>query len=173
MALHPLDNPKTFALDRGNVIASIDMLADQAKQAWSEAKRIHIPESFRDIDHIVMNGMGGSGLAGHIVEAAFRDKLTIPFFLTHSYKIPKHVGKKTLYIISSYSGDTEEVLASYEEAKRRGAHVLGIASGGVLGEKIKKGALTGYCFKPVYNPGKKPRFALGYSIFGVLGLLDA
>lgn len=170
--MHLLDDQKYLAkLDRSRVIRAIELLPEQARQAWREARTIKLPASYRRVHEIVMNGMGGSGLAGHIVEAAFRSRLRVPFFLTHSYDVPAHVRAHTLYILSSYSGDTEEVLVTMKAARARGAKLVGIAAGGALGRAIERGRLPGYKFFPTYNPGNVPRLGQGYMIFGVLGLL--
>jgi hypothetical protein len=44
------------------------------------------------------------------------------------------VGRDSLVIASSYSGNTEESLSSFEEAQRRGARVLVLTTGGKIAE---------------------------------------
>lgn len=172
--MHLLDNQKQFSkYDRSGILRSIDLLAEQAEQAWQESHNISLPAGYNEVHEIVMNGMGGSGLAGHVIEAAFRDRLRVPFFLTHSYDVPAHVRAHTLYILSSYSGNTEEILSSRDTAQKMDAKLLAISSGGLLGKDIEKGRIPGYLFSGSKNIGNQPRFGLGYTIFGVLGLLRA
>ncbi len=171
--MHQLDDAKLRAgLDRSGAVRAIDLLGEQARQAWREARALKFPASYTHVEEIVMNGMGGSGLAGHIIEAAFRGRLRVPFFLTHSYEVPAHVGSRSLFILSSYSGATEEVLMSLRLARARHAKLLGIASGGALGRAIRSGT-PGYKFFATYNPGNVPRLGQGYMIFGLLGVLAA
>jgi len=64
------------------------------------------------------------------------------------------------------SGTTEEVLACFEEAKKRDARILAISSGGDLGKLVKDEKINGYIFEPKFNPSDQPRMGLGYSILG-------
>ena len=56
----------------------------------------------------------------------------VPFEICSQYQAPRYVNNKTLFIASSYSGNTEEVLSALEDAKTKGAHIVAIASGGKL-----------------------------------------
>ncbi len=172
--MSPLDKPQDRQhYDRAGIYRAIELLPEQAKQAWAEARRIVLPAPYRRAREAVMSGMGGSGLAGHLIESAFRDRLRAPFFLLHGEEAPHYLGPETLVFLSSYSGTTEEVLNFWQEARQRRAKLLGLTSGGDLGQAITRGALRGYRFSPTYNPGDKPRFGLGYLFFGLLGLLRA
>jgi glucose/mannose-6-phosphate isomerase len=77
------------------------------------------------------------------------------------------VGPGTLCALSSYSGDTEEVLALYEEAQRRQAARVALASGGEL---ERRAARDGVPCAPL-PAGLPPRAALGYSLVSLLELL--
>ncbi len=132
------------------------------------------------IDTIVINGMGGSNLGGYIMQAVFKDKLKIPLLIEPGYEAPAYVNKNTLYIVSSYSGTTEEPLAAYTIAKRRGAKIMVITSD--TDNKLSKLALRDnvahYFFATDANPSKQPRLGLGYEVasllllFKKLGLLS-
>ena len=69
----------------------------------------------------------------------------------------------TLVILVSYSGETEETLACYEEAKKRHAPTVIITSGGAL----KKAAQI------LVPPGFLPRNAFPYLFFPLLNVLQA
>jgi glucose/mannose-6-phosphate isomerase len=170
--MNNLDNINQIKkLDSQNMIGSIDLLPAQIKQASAEVNKIDIPDDYKKVDNVVINGMGGSGLGAHIIQSVFFKKLRVPIANIHSYDLPGVVDKNTLYIISSYSGNTEEPVGSYEAARKRGAKILGIASEGKLANLIKQGKIPGYVFSPKYNPCNQPRIGIGYSVFGLLGLL--
>lgn len=158
-------------LDSSNILGSIELLPKQIEQAWQEVGKIEIPEEYKQVNKVVINGMGGSGLGAHIIQSVYFKKLKVPFGNIHSYSLPGMVDKDTLYILSSYSGNTEEPLATIELANKKGAKSLGISAGGKLGELIKKNKIPGYLFKPRYNICGQPRMGIGYSVTGLLGLL--
>ena len=88
-----------------------------------------------DIANIVYSGMGGSALAAYLSETWPGHRL--PFEVVRQYHLPKYVGPKTLVIVSSYSGNTEEELSTVAEAAKAGAQIVAIASNGQLAELAK------------------------------------
>jgi glucose/mannose-6-phosphate isomerase len=116
--------------------------------------------SLDQFDNIVLSGLGGSGIAGRIIKSYFFDKCPLPIEVVSDYILPHYAGKRTLAIMCSYSGNTEETLAMYNEAKARGSKIICIATGGKLAEMAKNDdnlfyqALSGF----------QPRMALGYSL---------
>lgn len=113
-----------------------------------------------NFDHIVIGGLGGSGIAGRIVKNYFSDKIDFPVEIVSDYIFPRFVNSKTLVILSSYSGNSEETLALFHQAKERKSKVLVITSGGEL-ERLS--LLEGFT---VYKaePHLEARMALGYSL---------
>ncbi len=113
---------------------------------------------------IVLSGLGGSAIGGDLVRSYIADEIKVPFLINRNYKLPKFVNSNTLVIISSYSGNTEETIASYKEAKKRKAKILCITSGGEVANfanKQKDPAI-------LIPGGLPPRAALGYSFFPLL-----
>lgn len=170
--MNTLDNlQKIKKLDSGRVLDSIEALGSQISQAWQEVKGLKLPLTFKNFDKIVVNGMGGSALGADIIRSLFADRLKAPLILINSYHLPKCLDSKTLYIMSSYSGTTEEVLYSLAQARRKQAKTFGIASGGRLGDLIRRKKISGYIFNPQSNPSGQPRMGLGYSLGAQLGVL--
>lgn len=83
-------------------------------------------------DNVVLGGMGGSALAALI--GTTWPGLSVPFQIVRDYDIPEYVSEKTLFIASSYSGNTEETLSALEQAEAKNATVVVIAYGGKLEE---------------------------------------
>ncbi len=110
---------------------------------------------------ILVAGMGGSAIGGDILRAYLLDRCRIPLFVNRSYTLPAFAGEDTLVIASSYSGDTEETLSAYEEARRRGAQILVISSGGEL---TRRASEKGHALIAIPG-GLAPRCALGYGFF--------
>lgn len=169
--MNTLDHLKQIKkLDPGRVLESIEMLGEQFNQAWQEIGRVKTPASHKKINKILINGMGGSALGSQITRSVFFDQLKIPFGIINSYQLPASLDKNTLYIISSYSGNTEEPLSTFLAARKRGAKIFGLTSGGKLANWIKQQKLPGYIFNTPFNPSQQPRLGLGYSFGAQLGL---
>lgn len=104
-------------------------------------------------DNVVLGGMGGSALAALI--GTTWPGLSVPFQIVRDYDIPEYVSEKTLFIASSYSGNTEETLSALEQAEAKNATVVVIAYGGKL-EEIA--AQKQYPFLKLPDTGQ-PRYA--------------
>lgn len=111
-------------------------------------------------NNIVAGGLGGSGIGARIAKVLFIDKLAIPVEVISDYILPAYVNSKSLVILSSYSGNTEETLAMFDEAKERGATIICISTGGKLQQKAEENGVKVY---PA-EPGFQPRMALGYPL---------
>lgn len=159
-------------LDKSNSFGSIEQLGDQIQHIWEIADGIEFDESYRDVDLVVVCGMGGSALGTHVIETVFKEELKVPVVIARDYTLPNYVNEKTLVIGSSYSGNTEETLAATQDGIERGAKVTAISSGGKLAEMMKKHNLPALIFEPKYNPSNQPRMALGYSVFGQIALFS-
>jgi glucose/mannose-6-phosphate isomerase len=152
---------------------TIQKYPDQLKQSWEEVRGIHLPTEYKSVQNIVYCGMGGSALGARMVDSLFRDRLNIPLQIVNDYRIPSYVDDKTLVIVASYSGTTEETLASLEDATRKRAKIFGIASGGPLAEKLESANLPCYIFDPKNNPSKQPRMSLGYFVGTFIAILTS
>lgn len=161
------------ALDKNQVASSIEKLPDQIKQAWQESSKIQFPESYKRAKNVVINGMGGSGLGPELLSYLYKGKLKIPLIVTHDYNLPGFVNEDSLVILSSYSGTTEEVLNAAEQSISKKSKVAGITEGGLLGEFLDKNNLPYYKIKADHNPSQQPRFGLGYSVAGLLGMFNS
>jgi glucose/mannose-6-phosphate isomerase len=173
-----LDNlSQTKRLDRGEVYKSIETLPDQVRQVLEDARLIKVPREFSavkgGISQVVVNGMGASNLGAGVVKAVFADQIKLPISIVPGYAVPANVGKNTLYIISSYSGNTEEPLSVYREVKKRGAKIMAITSRGKgkLEKLMIKENIPGYIYAPEFNPSGVPRIGLGYNVFGLAVML--
>lgn len=169
------NNNKQFSKSgAGGVAESISLLADQMRQVLDEQHLIKIPREYGKVKQAVVSGMGGSNIGAGIVKAVFSDRVKAPISIVPGYEVPAYVDKNTLYILSSYSGTTEEPLSTYKEAKKRGAKIIAITAGGknnVLEKLMMKENIPGYIFKPEYNPSGQPRLGIGYSAFGMAVLM--
>lgn len=160
-------------LDKENVLGSVEQLAEQVNHAWEETKQLTVPENYKNTTSVVVSGMGGSALGADVIHSLFADTLKVPFEVVNSYSLPGYVNENTVVVLSSYSGTTEETLSCAEEAQKKHAKIAIITAGGKLKELAEKLKCPAYIIHPTYNPSNQPRMAIGYSVFGQLGLFHA
>lgn len=151
---------------------SIKKLPQQCRQAYEESLDVALPSDYQDVERVVICGMGGSALGPEIVKDNFGKHLAIPLQVNRRYTLPYQVDGRDLVVLSSYSGNTEEVLSCGGEALRRGARIIVVTTGGKLAELAGKETIPLYQFEPRYNPSQQPRLGLGYSVFGIIGLFS-
>ena len=155
------------AADPGNMLDRIKDLPKQVRDAWSIARAAQLPPAHGDVRNITVVGMGGSAIGGDLAAALLADELKVPMSVHRDYGLPAYVGRDSLVIASSYSGNTEETLSSFGEAQRRGARVLVLTTGGRIAELARAAKYPVIAFS--YTA--QPRAALGYSLGLVLGAL--
>jgi glucose/mannose-6-phosphate isomerase len=158
---------KITAADPGGMLQRIKDLPMQVKDAWRIAQGSELPAEYRDAKNITVLGMGGSAIGGEFAAALLADELTVPMSVHRDYGLPAYVGKDSLVVASSYSGNTEETLSGFEEARARGARVVAMTTGGKLAASAKSAGFPVVSFQ--YQA--QPRAALGYSLALVLGLV--
>lgn len=110
--------------------------------------------------HVIMGGLGGSGIGAAIAKTYFFNSFPIPVDAINNYSLPAYVNDKSLVILNSYSGNTEETLAMYEDAKAKGCTILIIASGGKLLEIAKE---KDHHYN-ILELGYQPRMTIGYGL---------
>src|SRR5437660_5534301 len=110
--------------DPDNMLERIKGLAGQVRDGWKIATSATLPPAYADVRNITVAGMGGSAIGGDLALALLTDELKIPAMVHRDYGLPAFVGRDSLVIVSSYSGNTEETLSGFEEARKRGAKIL-------------------------------------------------
>lgn len=139
------------------------------REALTIGRAAQFKNTDKKFDNIVISGLGGSGIGGKIVSQLLADHCALPIICTSDYVLPAFVSNKTLVIISSYSGDTEETVAAMQEAVAKGAEIACVTSGGKIGAYAKENGLN-HIIIPGGNP---PRSMFGYSSVQLLFVLKA
>lgn len=157
-------------VDSMRVFDALTLFPDQIKTTWQQALSSDIPEI--KCKAVVVTGMGGSSNAAKIIQGLYEDDLKIPFVVHNDYGLPAWVNSETLVVANSYSGNTEETISGIEIAKKAGAKILGLATGGKVGEMIKSHEIYGSLITPgETNPPNFPKSGLGVSLGGLMGSL--
>lgn len=154
--------------DPEGMLDRIKELPAQVRDAWSIARRATIPPAFGDVRNVVLAGMGGSAIGGDLAAALLAGELRVPMSVHRDYGLPAYVGRDSLVLCSSYSGNTEETLSSFDEAKKRGAKVVALTTGGRLAQLAQANGFPLVTF----SYAARPRATLGYSLTLVLGALS-
>lgn len=125
--------------------------------------------ALKSTDKFLVVGMGGSHLAADLL------KVWDPGFdviVSQDYELPElseNALKDRLVILSSYSGNTEEVLSAFEEAGAKNLPRAIVSIGGKLLELAQKHKLP-YVQMP--DTGIQPRSALGFNLIALLKLMN-
>jgi len=126
------------------------------------------PIKFRDINHIVFSGMGGSGSIGDLFLSVL-SKTSIHVTVVKGYVLPKTVDSKTLVVATSVSGNTLETITTVESAKEIGCNVVCFSSGGKLQEFCQKNNIS-HRNIPIYS---NPRASFPAYVYSILKTLNS
>lgn len=155
-------------LDTTGMLAALEGLPVQCTSAcWDLARQVELPE-IEAISNIVVTGLGGSAIGGDLLRVYAADKVSVPITVNRDYGLPKFVGPDTLVFAVSYSGNTEETVSAYEEARTKGASIIVISTGGKLGELAQRDRV------PLIGVpcGISPRAATGFLFIPTLRILQ-
>ncbi|MEX0870029.1 MAG: bifunctional phosphoglucose/phosphomannose isomerase [Candidatus Spechtbacterales bacterium] len=153
--------------DKQNMRQVILELPYQFTQGHERASGEGKKYAHKKFENIVIAGMGGSALSGEILQMLREELgLKVPVFINKDYNLPLEANKKSLIIISSYSGNTEETLSAYKEARKNKFHTAVITTGG----KLRRAALKDKTPLVEIPAGVQPRLALGYQFGAILAL---
>jgi glucose/mannose-6-phosphate isomerase len=117
--------------------------------------------------NVVFAGMGGSALSAFLSRTW--PTIKEPFEVVRGYDLPSYVDGDTLFIASSYSGNTEEELSCLEQAEKAGAQIVVMSSGGQLVE-IAKAKNYPLVLIPSHM---QPRYATLYSYSALIRILES
>jgi len=107
---------------------------EQVEQAVRDLPPLDRVPGRDEIEHVVVLGMGGSGIAGDVMVSVAGPFMPVPVVVCKSYEPPSFAGPSTLCFALSFSGNTEETLEAAQTAALAGARMVVIASGGDLAE---------------------------------------
>jgi len=149
--------------DLGRMYDVYDKWPQIAKDAYnSEIEAV----DFKDIDHVVFSGMGGSGTIGDLFSSIL-SKTNLHTTVVKGYVLPKTVDENTLVVATSVSGDTAETLYTLESASKKNCKVIGFSSGGMIESFCTKNNIQYRKIPEIHSPRASfPNFV--YSILKTL-----
>ncbi len=139
-----------------------------AEKQWEQLTHeynVSLPDG-SGILNVVLAGMGGSALPAVYLRSWPGTK--VPFEIVRDYELPEYVGDQTLFISSSYSGNTEETLSALAVAESRGARIVVISAGGKLADVAHE---KNYPLLTIPS-GIQPRMCTFYFLAALLQILE-
>ncbi len=163
-----LDRATVTRIDTSDQITDILALPEHLRDALWKAESANLG-SWDSPSGLVVAGMGGSGMGGLLARAILGDHAVRPILTTRDYGLPPWTTPDTTVLCTSYSGNTEEVLACYEAAGALGAHRVVATTGGKLAKMARK---DGVPVIPMAG-GLRSRAAIGYVTVAALEVAAA
>jgi len=145
------------SLGFGDALAAMPEQLAAAHELAGKVPASSLPDASA-FDRVVTLGMGGSGIAGNILQAVGTATLPVPVTVLKHYRTPAFVNDRTLAFALSYSGDTEETVEMARGALAAGATLVAISKGGELARLAQE---SGSLHVPCPDDILMPRLALG------------
>jgi glucose/mannose-6-phosphate isomerase len=122
-------------------------------------------ENWKQFQRFVVIGMGGSHLQGDIVQTLLP---SCDIRLHKDYGLPARIPAETLFVINSYSGNTQEAISAFEQAIAQKLPVVVTATGGKLLALAKKHTVP---YIQIPDTNIQPRSALGLTVKALLKVI--
>jgi glucose/mannose-6-phosphate isomerase len=133
LAADRLDTPDVIeAADPGDMLRQVASAAAQVRTALRSCAETDLSAFAADgrPRAIVVAGMGGSGLAGEMLNAMAGLSSPVQVVVSQAERLPGWVGAADAVVAVSCSGRTPETLAIATEAARRGCRLAGVGAEG-------------------------------------------
>jgi len=166
------------AADPGDMLGAVASAGDQVRQALLACEQSSldaIGNSGRP-RAVVVTGMGGSGIAGHVLQAAAGPECPVPVERVRGWTLPAWVGADDVVIAVSSSGKTAETLACTRAALSRGARTVVVAAEGSPLVELADETRTPWVPVPAGRPPRANLWALSVPLLvtaHALGVVDA
>ncbi|MFM8569571.1 MAG: bifunctional phosphoglucose/phosphomannose isomerase [Candidatus Kapaibacterium sp.] len=160
-------NDTLFSADKANMYDVLLTFPEQVRHAVSIGEEVPFFTDTPSSNEVHVLGLGGSAIGGDLARsycAATPGAGSLSITVSRTYDIPGTVHAASSVIASSYSGDTEETLSAFAQARKKTKNLLCITTGGQLAAQAARHSV------PVIRipAGFQPRCALGFSFFPLL-----
>ena len=151
--------------DPNGMYSIYDKWAHIAKNAYDSDIE---PVDFKDINHVVFSGMGGSGTIGDLFSSIL-SKTNIHTTVVKGYELPKTIDKNTLVVITSVSGNTVETLTTLESANKKDCNIIAFSSGGKMESFCSKNNIVFRKIPEIHSP----RVSFPSYVYSILKTLNS
>lgn len=129
-------------LEAHQVLKEIDDLPSQLWLAWERGQSLPLP-AWTGIRQVILCGVGGSAMAGELLQAYAALHSPVPVIVWSDYDLPAWAsGQESLVVLLSHSGEEEEVLSSLERVLEFGCCCLVVGAGGELSRISREAGLA-------------------------------
>jgi len=142
-----------------------DMWPQIAKEAYELDFE---PVDYKNIDHIVFSGMGGSGAIADLFSAIL-SQTGIHVNVIKGYLLPKTVDENTLVIAISISGNTAETMSVLERGFKSNCKKIAFSSGGKIESYSKKNGIEYRKIPELHSP----RASFCNYVYSILNVLNS
>lgn len=164
------DDKAIRGMDASNMAAHLFGFPGQLREGAELYHKAPCNHLRGEVQNVVLTGMGGSAIGADMLRSLVEGEIGVPVVVVRGYRLPAFVGRGTLLIGVSYSGNTEETLSSFGDGLEKGATGYVVTCGGKLGELAESRGIP--CTK--VPGGMMPRSSLGYLFVPLLlALADA
>jgi len=161
--------PTTGALDSLGMLDAAARLPEQIVDAAQRARGLDNLPDRDDVQHVVVLGMGGSAIAGEVLQGAAGPYVPVPVLVFRGYTVPAFVDETSLVFAISFSGDTEETVEAASEAALQGARIVAVTQGGELAKRAEAWDAP---VIPVSKDIPQPRAGIGALTVPLMVLLE-
>ena len=131
-------------------------------KAYDSGEFSNVPVLGRKCDHVILGGMGRSGVVGSIIVDFAKDVVDVPVDIVRTNRLPAHISENTLALVISYSGNTREMLELYSECVSRGCRLIVLTTGGKLEKMAEDDGKQLIRIRGGFTPCSDIAFAIGY-----------
>ena len=162
-----LDDKKEIErIDRSNACGVLEALPEECEKAILNAETLEL--SYPKPKRILIAGMGGSAIGGDLARDWLKDRIPVQIEVYRGYELPVYADEHTLVILVSYSGNTEETLGAYADARKKNCMMVAVTSGGEMA-RLALQDNTPLILTPT---GFMPRFAISHLFFSIAMILQ-
>ncbi len=147
---------------------------NQFAQGCSAARDCDVPKHFSSV---MISGMGGSALPASVLRTYIHHFCDVsgacqhfPIYQNRFYTLPPEAYHDCLNVICSHSGNTEETIASFEEAVAHKLPCVGVSAGGAI-ERLCKEHNLPHVKLPIPFAHFQPRVATGHFVAAIVQVL--
>ena len=164
-----LDDPMIYRqIDKLGMLSHLHDFPEQCQQAWGKIMRFDLPPEYKEIEGVIILGMGGSAIGGDIVRRLALAESKTPIWVHRDYGLPPFIASNTLVIASSYSGNTEETVSAFTQSLKTKAKKLVLTTGGRLKQLAEREGIPVF----VIDYQAPPRAAFPHSFIPLVGIFQ-
>jgi glucose/mannose-6-phosphate isomerase len=162
-----LDSRESLAaVDRRDMLGTIESMPKHLADGFRRGRMSGLPRF--SPKNIVICAVGGSAIGGDLLCRWISESCDVHCHVSRAYKVPSFIDKGSLVIVASYSGNTEETLSMFEDARKKRAKMVAICSGGKLAEMADAHSVP---YARIVS-GLVPRASLGYMFGAMAGVVE-